>query len=384
VSGPVTFPPRTVGALASKKRVVVCCGAGGVGKTTSAAALSIAAAQLGRKVLVLTIDPSRRLAEALGVERNPPRPVAMSAERTLAAGITGAGSLEAWMLDPKRVADETVRRFAKSTEDAASIMSNRIYQEASNMVAGFHEYTAMKALHQFITEGAYDLVVLDTPPSRNALDFLEAPSRLARFLDGAIFQLFLPTRGGVLANAASKVVSKVLGLVFGRDFTNELAQFFELFSQLLGSVNKDLSGMRELLSRPDVGFLLVTSPTSAALTEAHFFHDKIKLLGLPFSGFVLNRSHARVDGKVFPAATLLDGDAGPEAVSGLEKLKAYARTEQLCSTRDKGLLADLALRAGETGFAMALPNVVSGAHDVGTLVTLAKAMLDERRSGPRA
>ncbi|MEO6952632.1 MAG: ArsA-related P-loop ATPase [Polyangia bacterium] len=364
-------------------RVIVCCGAGGVGKTTTAAALSIAAARRGRKVLVLTIDPSRRLAETLGVSRNPPEPVPLSDSWQYAAGIKPPGSLHAWMLDPKLVADESVRRFAGDPESARGILKNRIYQQATTMVAGLHEYTAMKALHRFIIEGAYDLVVLDTPPSRNALDFLDAPNRLAGFLDGAIFRMFVPTSTGFISRAATGLISRIVSAVFGQEFTDELAAFLQTFSQLFASLNTDLLDVRTRLSQPDAAFLLVTSPSEASVVEAHFFHERIVQLRLPFRGFILNRSHARPSDQVFPSAELLKDDATPALRSGIEKLKWLARKESLQGHRDRGLLADLALRAGTNSFAIALPSFRTGANDLSTLIEIAKLVVTERRSGPR-
>ncbi len=375
--------PRMLSELARDHRVIVCCGAGGVGKTTTAASLAVAGARLGRRVLVLTIDPSRRLAEALGVSRNPPEPVTLPRERQEAVGIRAPGSLEAWMLDPKLVTDNAVRRFARTEEAAQAVLQNRLYQLGTQMVAGLHEYAAMKALHQFIMEGRYDLVVLDTPPSRNALDFLDAPSRLARFLEGPIFRIFLPSEGGILAQTGTRLVWRVLDTALGATFAGELKAFFGVFSQLLSSLSTDLVGVRERLSEPDVAFILVTTASPAALTEAHFFHDKIRQLELPFGGFVVNRSRAVRTDKVFPMPSLLDESASEALRTGLEKLKWLARAEALEATRDRGLLADLALRGGQDAFSIALPNVTAGTGDMETLNALAGLILDERRSGSR-
>ncbi len=375
--------PRALSALARDHRVIVCCGAGGVGKTTTAASVAVAAARLGRRVLVLTIDPSRRLAEALGVARNPADPVALSLERQAAVGIQAPGSLEAWMLDPKLVTDTAVRRFARSEEVAQAIFQNRLYQQGTQMVAGLHEYTAMKALHQFILEGRYDLVVLDTPPSRNALDFLDSPSRLARFLEGPIFRTFLPAEGGLLAQTGVRLLWRVLDTALGSAFAGELRVFFSVFAQLLSSLNTDLVEVRQRLSAPDVAFVLVTTASPAALAEAHFFHDRIRQLGLPFGGFVINRSRAAQARKVFPMPSLPDADAAGPLATGLEKLKWLARSEALEAARDRGLLADLALRGGHDAFSLALPNVTAGTGDMEMLNALAGLILEERRSGPR-
>ena len=378
----VLYPP-VLGALVKRCRVIVCCGAGGVGKTTTAAALALAGARLGRKVLVLTIDPSRRLAETLGVSRNPPEPIPLPAAWQEKAGISAPGSLDAWMLDSKLVADESVRRFAGSDERAKPILDNRIYQQATTMVAGLHEYTAMKALHRFITEDSYDLVVLDTPPSRNALDFLDAPKRLAGFLDGAIFRMFVPVSAGMISRAATRLISRIVSAVFGQQFTDELAAFLLSFSQLFASLNSDLLDVRKRLQQPDAAFVLVTSPSEAAVVEAHFFQDRIAQLELPFRGFVLNRSHARETKQRFPDDALLTPEATPALRSAIEKLKWLARKETLQGHRDRGLLAELALRAGKDAFVIALPNFPTGANDLVTLTQIAELVIAERRSGPR-
>jgi anion-transporting ArsA/GET3 family ATPase len=364
-----------IAAILREKRIIVCCGAGGVGKTTTAAALALAAARLGRRVLVLTIDPSKRLAETLGVERNPPSPVSIPAERASAAGIAAPGSLEAWMLDPKLVADAAVRRLVPDPDDAERVLANRIYQQVTQMVAGMHEYTAMEALHRLLTSGRYDLVVLDTPPSRNALDFLESPGRLSRLLDGRIFRMFLPKEGGLVARAASAVIDRVLRGVFGAEFAGELGLFFQSFSGIFTSLGRDVSQMREYLSQPDAAFLLVTSPAPPTLTEAYFFQDKTRELALPFRGFVLNRSRARAEGRSFPDATMLGAEPSEVARSGLAKLVVLAETERAQARADAGLLRELATRAGEGAFAVAVPNLPSGADDLRTLLAVSDSLV---------
>lgn len=359
-----------IGDLLRKKKVIVCCGAGGVGKTTTAAAISIAAARAGRKVLVLTIDPSRRLAETLGVSRNPTDPVRIPKERSDAAGIT-TGTLDAWMLDIKLVSDGAVRRLVKSEADAQRILTNRIYQQVSTMVAGMHEYTAMEALHRLVHEGRYDLVVLDTPPSRNALDFLEAPRRLSGLVDSRAISAFLPKSDSMVARAASRVIEKILSAVFGEEFAHEFVGFIGTFTSIFQSLNVDVNEMRRFLSGDDVAFLLVSSPAPAALTEASFFHDKTRELSLPFRGFVLNRSRATEADRPMP---MLPSDASEAVRSGLPKLQGLAELEQSAAKRDFTLLGELTKRAGQGATAMALPDLPNGADDIATLVTVADAL----------
>ncbi len=362
-----------IGELIRTRRVIVCCGAGGVGKTTTAAALSLAAARAGRRVLVLTIDPSRRLAETLGVSRNPPTPVAVPADRQAAAGIHAPASLAAWMLDPKLVADESVRRLTKSPEDAERVLSNRIYQQVSAMVAGMHEYTAMEALHRLVGEGKYDLVVLDTPPSRHALDFLEAPRRLSGLVDSPALQAFLPRRDSLVARAASRIIEKILGAVFGDEFAAELVNFMMMFSGIFSSLNMDVKAMRTFLSGPEVAFVLVTSPAPSTLAEAHFFQEKMKDLKLPFRGFVLNRSRARNTSKRWPDEESLENLA-PPGLAALPRLQALAHVELEAAKRDLDLLTELEQRAGDGATAMAVPELPEGADDMVTLLTIADAL----------
>jgi anion-transporting ArsA/GET3 family ATPase len=369
-----TVPPGpndlSIGSLIRTKRILVCCGAGGVGKTTTAAALSLAAARAGRRVLVLTIDPSRRLAETLGVARNPPSPVALPEDRQRAAGIVAPARLDAWMLDPKLVADESVRRLTGSPEEAERVLQNRIYQQVSAMVAGMHEYTAMEALYRLVNEGQYDLVVLDTPPSRNALDFLEAPRKLSRLIDGRVFRAFLP-EGGFVARAASRVMHRILSAVFGEQFAQELTVFMGTFSSIFASLNVDVNTMRDFMSRPEVAFLLVTSPAPETLAEALFFREKTRSLELPFRGFVLNRSRARTSGRVFPGDWMLTDEPPSEAHAALPKLQRLAREEEAAAKRDRDLLEDLQKRAGDEGLAVAVPNLPQGADDMPTLLKIA-------------
>lgn len=370
-----------LGELIRKGKIIVCCGAGGVGKTTASGAIAVAAAAAGRKVLVLTIDPSRRLAETLGVARNPKTPVALERAKLESVGIRPPGSLDAWMLDAKLIADDAVRRIVSNPEEVEKLFQNRIYQHVTTMVAGMHEYTAMQALHRFVQEGRYDLVVLDTPPSRHALDFLEAPGRLSRFLEGKVFRMFMPQEGPVsgFRRAAGGLINKVFHGVLGEQFASDLTTFFGVFAGVLNTIMRDVTGMRQFLSGPEVSFLLVTSPAPAALDEALFFENKTRELKLPFRGFILNRSLAREGSRQAPSPELLSRSGQPLTaieLSAIEKLSALADGERALIERDEELLSDLSQRVGTKGFALALPMLLPGEDELRNLGILASVILE--------
>lgn len=360
--------------MVENHRVIVCCGAGGVGKTTTATGLALSAARAGRKVLALTIDPSKRLAQTLGVARNLKEPAPVPDSFLQAAEATG--TLHAWMLDPQLVADRSVDKLAPTPEMARRLKSNRMYKQLARMVAGMQEYTAMEALHGFLDEGAYDLVILDTPPSRNALDFLDGPRRLERFFDGRIFQLFLPgEKASFIGRAASNLIGRVMSGVFGEATYLELQEFFGSFEKILYSLTRNALRTREMLSDPEtVAFLLVTSPAPESLEDAHLFRQKVEALGLPFGGFVLNRSLAAGPERVMPDRAMLGPDPSPEAISGLRKLRRLAALEEAAVGVDKRLLEELRTQAGDAA-AIALPTFPDGAHDIAGLVRVARSLV---------
>jgi len=363
--------------LIRRRKVIVCCGAGGVGKTTTATGIAIAAARHGRKVLALTIDPSKRLAEVLGVARDLPRPVALPESRLAAAGIAPPGLLETWMLDPQRVTERTVERLVGDTDEMRRLTGNRIYREVSRMVSGMQEYTAMEALHGFLREGRYDLVVLDTPPSRNALDFLEGPGRLAHFLEGKVFQLFAPPKdANILQQGAAKVLGRVLGAAFGEDNHRDLTEFFGSFHGVFGRLNESAQAMRGHLSNAtEVGFVLVSSPAQEAIEDAYFFRQRVVEMKLPFSGFVLNRSQARSDRRPCPPDDRFFGGAPtPVQARAIAKLRRLGALEHNEVERDRALLADLARDAGPGAFAIATPHCPGGANDMPSLLRIADAL----------
>lgn len=372
--------------LVREKRIVVCCGPGGVGKTTTSAALALAGARIGRRALVLTIDPARRLAQALGIPPTGKEPSHIEPRILTDAGIKirDGGSLSAWMLDPKTVLESVVDRFAPGPEDAERIRETRLYQALGDVVTGLQEYTAAEALYSFHEEGRYDLIILDTPPSRNALDFLDAPRRLARFLDERTLAVFIPqatNRAGAFARAAARIVSTAIARTFGEGFAEELSSFLGAFGRLFEKMRIHASGVRKLLLSDASAFVVIASPDEAAQTEAVFFKNRIKDLGLVTEGFVLNRSYAfgtAWDTPVEVQALLSDDPStAGSLLRALDTLRPYARVESERIARDRHLLETLRAegRRDGGGGATALPLLDEVVDDVRVLNQLANAIL---------
>jgi anion-transporting ArsA/GET3 family ATPase len=263
-----------------------------------------------------------------------------------------------------------VRRLAHDEERVRTILANRLYQHVSELVAGMQEYTAAEALYTLAEEKRYDLIVLDTPPSRNALEFLEAPRKLAGFLDERVVGMFLPARGALRA-AASSLISTVFTRIFGAGFHEELQEFLGAFSGMFGGMRAHAEAVRTLLTSADATFLLVTSPEPSALAEARFFHARIEELGVPFAGYILNRSWAQTRGLANPDASLVAGASGV-AVSGWSKLASLADDERRRAGRDRALLAELRGRGAD---AVATPHLGGAVEDLPGLVALADALV---------
>ncbi|HET7689962.1 MAG TPA: ArsA-related P-loop ATPase [Nocardioidaceae bacterium] len=299
-------------------QVIVCCGAGGVGKTTTSAALALRAAERGRKVVVLTIDPARRLAQSMGIEKldNIPRPV---------PGVTSeTGSLDAMMLDMKRTFDEVVESQA-SPEKAAQILNNPFYVALSSSFAGTQEYMAMEKLGQLRNDarktGRWDLIIVDTPPARSALDFLDAPERLSGFLDGRFIKLLLaPAKGPAkLMTAGFSAVTNTMAKIVGAQVLKDLQMFVAAFDTLFGGFRARAQQTFELLQTKETAFLVVAAPEPDALREAAYFVERLEAEKMPLAGLVVNRASRPADGltieeAVVAAARLDEGNAtGPTA-----------------------------------------------------------------------
>lgn len=267
-------------------RVVVCCGAGGVGKTTTAAAMALRAAEYGRSVVVLTIDPAKRLAQALGIKElgNEPQRV------TLGPGVPG--QLYAMMLDMRRTFDEMVIEHS-GPERAQAILENQFYQTVATSLAGTQEYMAMEKLGQLLGQDRWDLVVVDTPPSRNALDFLDAPKRLGSFMDGRLWRLLLaPGRGiGRLVTGVMGLAMKAISTILGSQMLSDASAFVQSLDSTFGGFRERADLTYELLKRRGTQFVVVSAAEPDALREATFFVDRLSAEGMPLAGLILNRTH---------------------------------------------------------------------------------------------
>jgi anion-transporting ArsA/GET3 family ATPase len=283
----------SVADLLEGKRMCICGGSGGVGKTTTSAAIALGMAARGAKVAVVTIDPARRLANALGLEELENEPRRVEPERLASGGLEVSGELWAMMLDPKRTFDELIDRIAPDPARAQEIKANRIYRQLSTAVSGSQEFTAIAKLYDLDHEGDFDLLVLDTPPSRNALDFLEAPGRLTSFLEGRAGKAFIrPTGFGmrVLSRGASPLLA-ALRRVTGVDLLSDLSGFFGLLGDMTDDFSQRAAQVERMLRASTTAFLLVTSAQSAPIEEAIWFRRSLQESGLPFAGVVVNRVH---------------------------------------------------------------------------------------------
>jgi anion-transporting ArsA/GET3 family ATPase len=309
-----------------RTRVIVCCGSGGVGKTTTAAAIGLRAAQRGRHVVVLTVDPARRLAQSMGLSRldNTPRPVPFP-QRGGQNGTAG-GSLHAMMLDMKRTFDEIVEAHA-DPDRAAQILANPFYQSLSSGFSGTQEYMAMEKLGQLRRAEEWDLIVVDTPPSRSALDFLDAPQRLGRFLDGRLIRLLVvPAKVGGRAylkvlNASFGMVTGVLTKVLGAQVLKDVQTFVSALDTMFGGFRERADYTYRLLRAPGTAFLVIAAPEPDALREASYFVERLDQEGMPLAGLVLNRVHrspaARLSAaRSLAAAETLQTADGPAVASG--------------------------------------------------------------------
>ena len=370
-TGPPTLGPEgaeaTLGSVTADRRVVVCCGPGGVGKTTVSATFALQAARQGRRACVVTVDPARRLADALGVESLPNTP-------TLVPG-DWPGSLYALMLDTKGTFYDLVRRYATTEEQAASIQSNRLYQNLAGALSGTQEYMAMEKLYELTDSGDYDVVVVDTPPTRNALDLLDAPRRLTQFLENRLFRaLLLPTRAGLKAvGMATRALLRTISKVAGAEIVDDAVTFFQAFAGMEEGFRDRAKAVRTMLADPATAYVLVTSPRADAVEEASFFADKLAGTGVVPAGLVVNRVHPRfgADGLALPEAPVgSDLAAIAENLADLDEL----------ADREAGAYEALVQRVAPAPVGR-VPLLGSDVHDLTGLASVADHLFGQSSVG---
>jgi anion-transporting ArsA/GET3 family ATPase len=379
------------------RRIAVCVGCGGVGKTTVAAALALEAARRGRNALVLTIDPARRLADALGVEALGNQPQALPRAALATLGVPAQGALSALMLDMKRTFDDLVTRFAESEEARARILRNPIYQHASDALAGSVEYSAMEKVYELWESGRYDLLVVDTPPAQHALDFLEAPQRLLEFLESRIVQVlihpaFAAGRFGFrLFQQGARRVLQVMERVSGISFLEDVSEFLLAFEGMAAGFRQRAARVRQLLLGPESGFVLVTGPASDSLRQASELRERLSGFGIELAGVLVNRVHAWPDGEppacLAPGAELRAADldalaAALRQAAGAERAADAARAA-LEVTRGYAALVRRDAKATEALRAWAerqgrhfgrIPELPADVHDLAGLARVADAI----------
>jgi anion-transporting ArsA/GET3 family ATPase len=287
--------PETLASLVETRRVLITVGAGGVGKTTTAAALGVAAARRGRRVLVMTIDPARRLAESLGIERMSTEAMDIDPRRFEAVGYPLEGSLTAMMLDTKRTFDDLVVKYSSSPEKAQRLLGNKLYQYVSTSLAGTQEYMAMEKLVAVKQDPRWDLLILDTPPTANALDFLDAPERLMEALDSATMKWFVEAfeaSGKLSLNLLARSAAAILrgiGKITGGGFLESMAEFIAELNELFGGFKHRAAQVQRQLRMPEVAFVCVTSPSPMSIREVLYFSERLRVYNMPLGAFVVNR-----------------------------------------------------------------------------------------------
>ncbi len=365
-------------ALVKERSIIICCGSGGAGKTTVSAAVALAGARAGRDTCVVTIDPARRLADALGLKH---------LDNT-AREIPGdwPGRLSAVMLDAKGTFDDLVHRYSESPDQADRILSNRLYRNLTSALSGTQEYMAAEKLYELHEAGTFDLVVVDTPPTRNALDFLDAPRRLTRFLENRVFQLLLmPTRASLKAvSVAAQALLRTISRVAGSEIVDDAVAFFRAFQGMDEGFRERARRVEQLLADAGTAFVLVAAPRRDSVDEAHFFADRLAAFGQPVAALVVNRLHPRFDG---PDPRLpesfSDEDVSslspPEAAWILAELRRNFEELETLAEREAGFVSSIQSKVD--GGVVRVPFLDQDVHDLAGLAVVARYLTGQVASG---
>jgi anion-transporting ArsA/GET3 family ATPase len=358
--------------LVTRCQIIICAGPGGVGKTTTAAALALQAARLGRRACVVTIDPAKRLADALGLDELTNEPHQVDGDWR------PAGELWAMMLDTKTTFDDVVVRNAGSPEQADAILGNRLYRNISGALGGTQEYMAMEKLYELHHEGRFDLVVVDTPPTRHALDFLDAPARLTRFLDNRVFRLLMtPTRAGLRAiGLATQMFLRTISRVVGGAIVTDAVAFFAAFEGMEQGFRDRAAKVEKLLGDATTAFVVVSSPRRDAVEETVFFADRLRDSSGRVEALVVNRMFPTF-GPVPAALRPRPGDrAGP--AEGLAALATNLADLERVAGREREHVSALSARLPGAEVVQ-VPFLADDVHDVGGLTEVCRWLFDQER-----
>lgn len=387
----MTAPTHTnLVRVVERRRIVVCCGTGGVGKTTTAAVIALEGARRGRNAVVVTIDPAKRLANTLGLDglTNAPRVISRSLWDPNGIAPT-SGRFSALMLDTKTTFDHLVSRYAENDAQSRRILDNRFYRNISGALGGTQEYMAMEKLHELHEEGGYDLIVVDTPPTRHALDFLDAPNRIVRLLDNRIFRLLmLPTRTYLkLTAVALQAFLHTVSKVIGAEVIEDIVAFFRAFDGMEEGFRDRAARVQQLLSDAGTSFVLVTAPRRDAVGEAAFFAHRLAQSELPIDALIVNRIHPQF-GDGLPVGyssradslRAIDGDADRHAAAlRLAALYDNLANFQEIAARERDHLTGLQDRIGSAGVAY-VPFLASDVHDFDSLGEIAALLFHQDRT----
>jgi anion-transporting ArsA/GET3 family ATPase len=385
-------PVARLADVLQERRILVCVGSGGVGKTTTAAALALAAARRGKRTLVLTIDPARRLANSLGLASLGHQVQQVDPALVRKGAPNDRGELWAMMLDQKQAFDEVVARHAKDPQAVKRILANPVYAQISGSLAGAQEYAAMAKLHDFDRSGEWDLIVVDTPPTAHALDFLDAPVKLSEAIDSPAIEWFRKLQGDSgsrwsLVGKTGSYVLKRLAKFVGSKFIDDLAVFFTEFNDVLGGFHQRAEETFALLRQPSVGFVLVASPEPMAVREALAFHERLTSARMPFVGFVVNKVYTarplppgmaarQIEDALaaHPGVAKLQLSGTTRAMAAQSLLAAHADIEAL-AVADKRAVDQMRAAGGPAAAIVQVPLLRDDVHDVDRLVSLERYLL---------
>jgi anion-transporting ArsA/GET3 family ATPase len=395
----VALSQRDLLAALQERRLIVCVGSGGVGKTTTAAALAIQAAILGRRAIVVTIDPARRLANSLGLKALGNDELPISLEKFRAAGVEPKGTLHAMMLDTKQTFNDVIARVSPDDETRDRVLGNLIYRHISDTLSASHDYMASEKLYDLYSSGRYDLIVLDTPPMKNAIDFLESGGRLARFFDEGIISWFMKPhkkgrrRGLGLISGTGTVVYKLLGYVFGTDFLDEIAEFFIASKDLFEGFRERANTVSELLRDSDrTRFVVICTAASTSMEEARYFHRQLMDRDMPGGHFIVNQigRYAELEragdttglylGQAERAwlKETLDGAAGKKKVASfVERLEGHFGRAVAAARDDRRAIEGLRAFAGSKARVCLVPRMAEDIYDFDGLLRIDRALFGD-------